>query len=70
MTVAHHAQASNPKAGLTLDELGQFVQVCHRLGMDGDSTIQVTVGWSAQVKTVAATGTTVDEPVRAPRPAR
>lgn len=44
--------AADSKAGLTLDELGEFVQACHRLGHPGDTEIRITIGWSSQIKTI------------------
>ncbi|GAB3750105.1 hypothetical protein [Microlunatus parietis] len=44
--------AADPKAGLTLDELGAFVQACHRLGHPGDTPIRITIGWASQIKSI------------------
>lgn len=44
--------AADPKQGLTLDELGAFVQACHRLGQPGDTPIRISIGWGSQIKTI------------------
>lgn len=44
--------AADKKAGLTLDELGAFVQACHRLGHPGDTPIRAAVGWQAQMTSI------------------
>lgn len=54
MIISHATQAEDPKRGITLDELGRFVQLCHTLEMAGDTRILVTVGWSRQVRRIEA----------------
>ncbi|MEV0584084.1 hypothetical protein [Nonomuraea sp. NPDC050310] len=44
------ADASDPKQGMTLDELAAFVQEAHRAGVPGDARIQVRVNFSGGIK--------------------
>ncbi len=42
--------AENPKIGITLAELSQFVQEADRAGVDPRSPVLVRVGFAAQIK--------------------
>lgn len=44
--------AANSKAGITLDELGLIVQSAHRLGIDGDAAVRVSIGWRQQIQRI------------------
>lgn len=46
------ADATDPKAGMTLDELAAFVQRCMKLGQPGDTPIRAVLGWGGQIKTI------------------
>lgn len=50
--------AENPKLGITLAELSQFVQEADRSGIDPRSPVLVRVGFSAQIKQLKTGGRT------------
>lgn len=50
ITRAVKADASDPKKGMTLDELAAFVQAAHRAEVPGDTLIQVRVNFGGGIK--------------------
>lgn len=52
-------EADDRKLGMTLDELGQFVQACMKLEQPGDTPIRVTVGWRGQIEVLRSRPRTI-----------
>lgn len=50
--------AENPKAGMTLAELGQFVQEADGAGIDPRTSVVVRVGLGSQIKQLKTGGRT------------
>ncbi|MFJ4026044.1 hypothetical protein ACIPWF_00690 [Paenarthrobacter sp. NPDC089989] len=50
--------AENPKAGVTLAELGQFIQEADRAGIDPRTPVLVRVGFGSQIKQLKTGGRT------------
>ena len=42
-------EPADKKAGMTLDELGSFVQEAHRAGVDGGVKVETRVGFRQQI---------------------
>lgn len=48
--------AGNPKHGMTLDELGAFVQEALRKGIDGAEIVRIDATWKSSIKTATVSG--------------
>ncbi len=55
-TVSIGLNAADPRRGLTLAELGSFVQRALREDLDPTTPVTVRVGWSGQIRRI-----TIDE---------
>lgn len=53
VTVKH--TATERKTGMTLDELGMFVQEAMRLGIAGAAPIKVRAGFAGQIRSLEVT---------------
>ena len=56
MTMGVSQDAEDKKAGMTLDEVGRFVQHAMRMGMAGDAKVVVRIGFSSQIQRLEITG--------------
>lgn len=52
------AQAVDTKSGMTLDELGAFVQQAMREGVPGSTIVRIECTWRSSIKKARATGST------------
>jgi hypothetical protein len=50
--LAYAKPAEHRKIGMTLDELGRFVQQAHRLGFDGTARVRADIGWRQQIQKI------------------
>ena len=50
------AEAADPKHGMTLDELAQFVQEAFRADIPGTTTVKTVATWRGTIKRAEANG--------------
>jgi hypothetical protein len=55
------SKAADQKNGMTLRELGAFVQECLRQDIDSEVKVRVQVGFRAQIQKVSVTGERLPE---------
>jgi hypothetical protein len=53
-------RASDEKAGMTLRELGRFVQDAMNADADQDAVVKITVTWRQSIKEISVTSETED----------
>jgi len=54
VTVEHHAR--DEKAGMTLDELGVFVQAAMRRDIPGTAVVNVGLAWNQPIQRIGVRG--------------
>lgn len=50
------AQAADAKQGMTLDELGAFIQQAMREGLDGRTVVRIDSTWRSSIKRAQVSG--------------
>lgn len=55
------ADARDPKHGMTLDELGQFVQRAMRAGIDGGTVVKINATWRTSIRRAEVRGDEAEE---------
>ncbi|GAA0969886.1 hypothetical protein GCM10009555_017800 [Acrocarpospora macrocephala] len=55
-TVEVEADATDPKRGMTLDEMAAFVQEAMRAEVPGDTPVKIRVNWSSGIKRLEIKG--------------
>ncbi|MDJ0321672.1 hypothetical protein [Pseudarthrobacter sp. PS3-L1] len=45
-------RAENPKQGMTLAELNQFIQTADNAGIDPRTPVRITAGWTRQLQII------------------